>query len=239
MERGPIDAALAHHPPVRPAVSHFVSAANLVNLLDVIDAIRRAATGKDNALDLLQELDKDFPWGIMAPESATATGYEKNKTLDRALDVRISLWILQIQANKAFTEEAAIELGSTLFFGTSGDHVYPNEIDSKTIEFRPIYGVHFDNPSNDEDSDKNMREDVFQAYNRVCQFLAGGEAGKVDLQGLQKAFPLDECLGELFEWAGNLFGEVVETIEKEFTRRTANNAEDVVEPERYECRPCF
>lgn len=212
-----------------PAVRHIISAANLVILMDSIQAIQ--ATGnKGEALRLFRVVDEDFPRCIMAPESATANSYDEHQTFDRALEIRISLWILQIGAKKAVTEKAAMKLGSMLLFGISNSTIYPHQIESETIEFRPIYGVEFDGHEEEDDDLRKMRGDIFREFKRVSAFMANGD---VDLKGLQEAFPIDACLDELFKWAKNLFGEVERTIERESARPTSSAQEAMTGPREY------
>ena len=206
------------------SVSHIVSAANLVILMDYTQA------GKDEALHLFRVLDELFPRCIMASDSVIADSYEEHQTFNRALDIRISLWVLQI--TDAFTGEAAMELGYMLLFGVS--KVFPQQIDSKTVEFLPIDGVQFDEPDIEDEAQRKMRKTIFREFKRVSAFIT--KRG-VNLKGLQEAFPIDTCLTKLFEWAKGLFGEVVKTIEQESARPATNDPEDV--QEEYGFPPAF
>lgn len=217
LDRELISDALGQQPQDASAVSHVVSAANLVTLMDSIHQVGGQVGG---ALDIFRKIDDDFPGCIMAPESARAEAYEKYDTFDRALDIRISLWIFEIVTNGALTEEAAMGIGSTLLFDTSPeDVIYPSEIDWESIEFRSIYGDYFEDHENEGPEKHEMRKEIFRAFKGVSELIT--DPG-FDIRKLEKNYPLDECLDDVFQWAKNLFGEVVDTIEKESARPATN-----------------
>ena len=220
LDRAPIEEALASQGlEVVPSVSHIISAANLVILMD---AIHQVAVGNEEAVYLFHEIDEDFPHCIMTWDSVTENTHDDYRTSERALDIRISLWILQIAASQAVTEQAAMELGATLLFGTApGFTMYPHEMDSETVEFRPIYGGEFSDPANEDEYLRAMRRDIFRDYTRVCRHITNGG---VDLEGLQQAFSIQKSLDELFMWAKNIFKEVVKTIEQESARPVAETS---------------
>lgn len=212
------------------AVSHVVSAANLVILRYSIHQVR---AGREELLHLLQKIDEDFPWCIMAPESATTDSYEKHDTFERALGIRISLWILRVLTIEDCTPETAMKIGGELIFGdVAGDYtVYPMEKDSKTVKFRPIYGDDFETPRNKDKPHATMRKRIFRAFDHVRGVIINQEG--FHPESLIDAFSIEECLDELARWAESLFGAVRRTIETETARPTIDNPENADRQQRY------
>lgn len=217
LDRDLISNALSEQPQDAAGVSHVISAANLVTLMD---AIHRVGDQIEDALDIFREVDDNFPYSIMAPESARIEAYEKYDTFHRALDIRISRWILEMAINEASTKDAAMSIGSMLLFGKSPEEVvYPKKIDWEKVAFKPIYGDRFDDHENEDPKKREMRREMFQAFEGVSVFITDN---KVDLTAIEKRYPLGESRDELSSWARNLFGEVVDTIEKESARPATN-----------------
>lgn len=203
-----ISDALSHQPEQdASAVSHVVSAANLVTLMD---SVHRVGDQIEDALDLFRKIDDGFPGSIVVPKSVLAEAWAKYDTFGRALDTRISLWILEAVTIGAFTKEAARDIGFALLFCTSPRGVvYPKKIDWED----------FEDHKNEGSEKREMRRQIFQAFEDVCAFITDQ---KVDLQAILERHPVDKSLEKLSSWAENLFGEVVDTIEKQSARPATN-----------------
>lgn len=203
-----IDHTLKDHRKQVP-VSHIVSAANLVILLDFVHQVE---AGEGAPLRLFEKIDEDFPRCIMASESATAKTNEKHETFKLALRVRVSLWALRILETEDCTPEVAMNYGARLMFGQPGDYTaFPAEEDIKDIKFRSIHGVEFDNPSDDKET--GMRKDIWRDFDLVRQIILSDDG--FDPEAIKQAFPIDVCLDKLSQWAKSCFNEIVKTIDGE------------------------
>lgn len=175
-----------------------------------MDSIHGLGGQIDDTLDLFRKIDEGFPGSIMAPESARTEAFAKYNTFGRALDTRVSLWILEAVNRGAFTKEDARGIGFALLFSTSPEGVvYPKKIDWEDFE-----------DHEDESSEKSeMRDQIVRRFGQVCEFITDQ---KGDRKAILDQYPLDESLDELFSWAKDLFAEVVDTIEKQAARPAAN-----------------
>lgn len=213
LDRELIAKSLENRETQKEAVSHIVSAANLVILLDFV---HRVAAGEEEPLGLFEQIDEDFPWCIMVPESATYDSYDEHGTFECALKIRISLWVFRVLATENCTPEAAVEIGASLIFGKTGNYTeFPAKEDIWDVDFRSVYEV--ESKSGDlSDEDKARVEDIWCEFDRVRQIILSDRG--FDPEGLKQASRVDTYLGELSQWAESLFGEVTKTIANESSR---------------------
>lgn len=224
LNREQIDGVLKGFETQELAISHVVSAANLVILLNLIHQV---VAGEEEPLHLFETIDENFPWCIMASDSALMKSYEEHGTFERALRIRISHWVHQILATKDCTPEVAMKFAALHIFGTDGDYmVYPKEEESENTKFRPIYDTNFDDPNDEE---KARMRVIWRDFDAVRQIILSDDG--FHPERLRQAFPMEAWVDELSQWAKSLFGEVMKTIENEYSRsRTGGQAETTEGP---------
>lgn len=191
------------------ALLNVVSAANLVILMDTLCAL-------DNSQDiaeittLLQVLDNNFPWCIIAPHSARMDSYQEYGTFPRALDIRTQRWIYEIITQQSLDGTTALDIGGSVFLASSGGE--PRKLDISElnrVELEPIFDYISSNPEMDDE--RLAREEITERLVEIWPYV---QDDGFDIGTLQAKFPVQEFFKDLAEWAENLYQCVIETIEK-------------------------
>jgi len=205
----------------RDALLNVVSATNLVILMDALFAVG-GSQDSDDILSLLQTLDKQFPWCIMTPQSVLSQRYQEYNTFDRALDIRTQRWIYEILAERSLDGTTALEIGADVFLASApGEARKFDTLDLDDGELLPIFDVDFsqDPDMEEEEDQREARKKVADRVDELWQCMQGAE---VDIDDLQRTFPIDRFFDDLSEWADNLFRSVIDTIESVPVRELQN-----------------